>query len=81
VDFEDGMQLCAQCHGPQHRDYLRGAHGGMQGYWDSGRGPKVRNNCLHCHDPHAPKFPAMHPASGPNDRFLSPDSATRSKHE
>lgn len=81
VNFEDVMQLCAQCHGPQHRDYLRGAHGGMQGYWDPQKGPRLRNNCLHCHDPHAPKYPAMRPAKGPNDRFLSPGSATRTKHE
>lgn len=70
VAFEDTMQLCAQCHGPQFRDYSNGAHGGMNGYWDLKQGPRVRNNCVNCHDPHDPAFPSMHSAPPPRDRFL-----------
>jgi hypothetical protein len=71
VPYTEVMSLCAQCHGPQFRDYEHGAHGGMSGHWDLTRGGRERNNCIHCHDPHAPKYPTVAPTSGPNDRFLT----------
>jgi hypothetical protein len=71
LPFTEVMALCAQCHGPQFRDYEHGAHGGMTGHWDLSRGGRERNNCIHCHDPHAPKYPTVAPARGPNDRFLT----------
>jgi len=66
--YEEVMMLCAQCHGPQWRDYQRGAHGGMAGHWDLTRGPRTRNNCIDCHDPHVPAFPRMIPTFKPRDR-------------
>lgn len=73
VEFPNVMTLCAQCHGPQHRDYQRGSHGGMNGYWDLTKGPRTRNNCTTCHDPHAPAYPKMMPVFKPLDtRKLSP---------
>ncbi|MFW6053372.1 MAG: hypothetical protein ACOC9J_01025 [Persicimonas sp.] len=65
--FEDTRHLCAQCHGPQHRDYINGSHGGMNGYWDLNQGPRTRNDCVNCHDPHDPSFKPMMPAPGPRD--------------
>lgn len=73
LPFTDVMTLCGQCHGTQLRDYRHGAHGGMTGYWDLTRGPRERNNCTDCHDPHAPAFTGMIPAPGPRDRFLGND--------
>lgn len=70
VAFDDAISLCAQCHGPQKRDYDHGSHGGMRGHWDRQRGPRERNQCVHCHDPHAPAYVGMVPAPGPRDRFL-----------
>ena len=67
VPFAETMRLCAQCHGPQFRDYTHGSHGGMTGYWDLSRGPRERNNCIDCHDPHAPAYPQVHPVPGPRD--------------
>lgn len=72
VSFPEVMTLCRQCHGPQFRDYQHGAHGGMTGYWDLTKGPRTRNACTNCHDPHAPAFQAMLPAPGPIDRFAEP---------
>ncbi len=72
VEFPDVMTLCAQCHGPQYRDYTHGTHGGMTGFWDRTKGPRQRNNCVDCHDPHAPAFRGFQPAPGPRDRFLTP---------
>lgn len=72
VPYPEVMQLCAQCHGPQARDYEHGSHGGMNGYWDLSRGPRTRNNCIDCHDPHSPRYPLVMPMRGPNDRFLAP---------
>jgi hypothetical protein len=71
------MTVCGQCHGSQMRDYRRGAHGGMRGYWDLSRGPRQRNNCVDCHDPHAPAFVGGHPVSPPRDRFLEAPAPVR----
>jgi hypothetical protein len=77
VDFADVMTLCAQCHGPQYRDYQHGSHGGMNGYWDLSRGPRQRNNCIDCHDPHAPQFPRVQPAPGPQHPTLPTSSSSK----
>ncbi len=82
VEYAEVMTLCAQCHGPQTRDYHHGAHGGMNGYWDLSLGPRTRNNCVDCHAPHAPSFPAMQPTFKPRDRFLTADDEIGTKsHE
>ncbi len=75
LDYADTMSLCAQCHGPQFRDYSRGSHGGMTGFWDLSRGPRQRNHCVDCHDPHAPQFPTVLPAFPlPRDRGFHPSN-------
>jgi hypothetical protein len=79
VSFENAMQLCAQCHGPQTRDYKNGSHGGMTGYWDLSRGPRQRNACTVCHDAHAPAYPEMMPVFAPTD-IIPPESPHRSNH-
>jgi formate-dependent nitrite reductase cytochrome c552 subunit len=80
VSYPDVMTLCAQCHGPKFRDYQNGAHGGMAGHWDLTRGPRVRNNCVDCHDAHAPAFPRMQPSFKPVDRFLENPSHAGGEH-
>ena len=65
LEYADSMQLCAQCHGPQFRDYQNGSHGGMTGYWDLKQGPRERNHCTDCHDPHAPRYPLVMPVFPP----------------
>lgn len=79
VPLVDAMRLCAQCHGPQYRDYTRGSHGGMNGYWDLSRGPRLRNHCVDCHDPHSPAYPGFSPAPGPRDRGAAPHAAVGGK--
>ena len=79
VAFTESMSLCAQCHGTQFRDYQHGAHGGMTGHWDLKKGGRTRNHCLHCHDPHAPKYPTFMPVAAPHDRF--PPAAVGEFHE
>lgn len=68
LEFSETKQLCAQCHGPQHRDYLNGSHGGMNGYWDLNRGPRKRNTCTDCHAVHAPAYPKVMPVFPPKVR-------------
>lgn len=65
LPYERTMDLCAQCHGPQRRDYEHGAHGGMRGHWDLTRGGRTRNHCVDCHDPHAPAYPKLRPVFPP----------------
>lgn len=80
VEFVDVMTLCSQCHGTQRRDYDHGAHGGMNGYWDLTKGPRIRNNCVDCHAPHVPGFPKMQPTFKPHDRFLTPAESEADSH-
>lgn len=81
LEFPDALQLCAQCHGPQYRDYQHGSHGGMTGYWDLSRGPRDRNHCVDCHDPHAPAYARVRPAFAPApDRGHSPQTGTTGAH-
>ena len=65
LDFSQSLQLCAQCHGPQYRDYQNGSHGGMTGHWDLKQGPRERNHCTDCHDPHHPAYPKVMPVFPP----------------
>jgi len=81
IAFDEVLTLCAQCHGPQWRDYQHGAHGGMTGYWDLSRGPRERNHCVDCHDPHRPAIPRMRPDFKPRDRFLTSAEAEEMNHE
>jgi hypothetical protein len=81
VPMTDALRLCAQCHGPQYRDYRHGAHGGMRGYWDLSRGPRERNHCVSCHDPHAPAFGQFEPVAGPRDRFTVDAEPQGASHE
>jgi len=67
IRYRDTMRLCAQCHGPQYRDYQNGSHGGMTGYWDREQGERRRNHCIDCHDAHAPAYPRVQPAPPPLD--------------
>jgi len=81
LPFPEAMTLCAQCHGPQFRDYTHGSHGGMTGYWDLSRGPRQRNHCVDCHDPHAPQFPVVSPAFPlPADRGLKSRPSAPAPH-
>ncbi len=68
LPFTEVKQLCAQCHGTQARDFEHGAHGGMAGHWDLRAGPRTRNTCTDCHDPHAPAYPTVAPVFAPRDR-------------
>jgi formate-dependent nitrite reductase cytochrome c552 subunit len=79
VESVNVMQLCAQCHGPQMRDYENGVHGGMTGHWDRTRGPQQKLHCVDCHFAHQPKFPQMQPDFKPRDRFLSPSHQTQTE--
>lgn len=76
LPMTEAMTLCSQCHGPQARDYAHGSHGGMAGHWDLTRGPRVRNHCIDCHDPHAPAYPKFMPAPPPPD----PHAANQPAH-
>ena len=67
----DAIELCAQCHGPKYQDYIHGSHGGMNGYWDLSKGPRLRNHCVDCHDPHSPKFQPSRPVLEPIDRNVT----------
>ncbi len=71
LDTHDAIRLCAQCHGVQYDNYQHGAHGGMNGYWDLSRGPRVRNHCVDCHAPHAPAIKPVQPRPPPRDRFFN----------
>jgi hypothetical protein len=75
VQYADVMTLCSQCHAAQAASFAHGAHGGMNGFWDLSRGPQTKNNCIDCHDPHAPNYPKMIVGFKPRDRFLEGEAS------
>ena len=62
LGFNESYKLCGQCHGPKYRDWKLGIHGKRIGEWN---GEKQYLLCVHCHDPHSPKFKAMKPMPPP----------------
>lgn len=53
IAFEESYLLCGQCHGVIYQDWKSGIHGRRVGQWN---GEKLYMLCVHCHDPHNPKF-------------------------
>lgn len=62
VPFEESYQLCGQCHGEKYRDWRVGVHGRRVGQWN---GAKQYLLCVHCHNPHEPRFKALTPKPAP----------------
>lgn len=62
LDFKESYKLCGQCHGTKLRDWKVGVHGKRTGSWN---GKKEYLLCVHCHDPHTPKFKELTPEPPP----------------
>lgn len=62
IDFTESYRLCGQCHGDKLRDWKVGVHGKRTGNWN---GDKQYLLCVHCHNPHDPKFKALKPLPPP----------------
>lgn len=62
LDFKESYKLCGQCHGEKLRDWKVGVHGKRTGAWN---GKKQYYLCVHCHNPHSPKFKEMSPLPPP----------------
>lgn len=75
IPYARVVELCAKCHGPTYRDWMRGMHGRTDGYWDTSLGEARRLTCNSCHDPHDPRVPAMDPL-----RPLPGPRALRAEH-
>jgi hypothetical protein len=66
LKFEESTELCGSCHGPTYRDWDSGAHGRINGYWNTALGAAVKKDCVNCHNPHSPKFPGRKPLPPPH---------------
>jgi len=62
VSFEESYYLCGQCHGTIFRDWKAGIHGRRTGEWN---GVKTYRLCVHCHNPHQPRFQPIAPLPPP----------------
>lgn len=62
VDFKESYLLCGQCHGTNFRDWKAGVHGKRTGEWN---GKKLYRLCVHCHNPHQPRFKPLSPKPPP----------------
>jgi len=62
MKFEESYRLCGQCHGDKYRDWKAGVHGKRTGEWN---GEKQYLLCVHCHNPHSPKFKSIQPMPPP----------------
>lgn len=62
ISFGESYLLCGQCHGNIYRDWKAGIHGKRTGYFN---GKKTYLLCVHCHNPHDPKFKPIKPEPPP----------------
>ncbi len=62
IFFEKSYLLCGQCHGTIFRDWKAGIHGKRTGMWN---GKKQYRLCVHCHNPHQPKYKPIKPLPPP----------------
>jgi hypothetical protein len=62
VPFTESYRLCGQCHGDKYRDWRVGVHGKRTGSWN---GNKQYLLCVHCHNPHSPRFKPLAPLPPP----------------
>jgi hypothetical protein len=62
ISFEESYRLCGQCHGDKYRDWKVGVHGKRTGMWN---GEKQYLLCVHCHNPHDPRFKPLAPMPPP----------------
>lgn len=62
VSFKESYYLCGQCHGTIFRDWKAGVHGKRTGMWN---GKKQYRLCVHCHNPHQPRFKPIKPLPPP----------------
>ena len=62
VPFDESYRVCGQCHGEKYRDWRAGVHGRRVGQWN---GAKEYLLCVHCHNPHQPRFKALVPRPAP----------------
>ena len=62
LGFDESYKLCGQCHGPKYRDWKLGIHGKRTGQWN---GEKKYLLCVHCHNPHSPRFQSLEPLPPP----------------
>jgi hypothetical protein len=62
VPFDESYRLCGQCHGEKYRDWRAGVHGRRVGEWN---GAKKYLLCVHCHNPHEPRFKPIAPMPAP----------------
>jgi hypothetical protein len=74
VSFETSYNLCGQCHGTIFRDWKAGVHGKRTGFWN---GKKQYRLCVHCHNPHSPRFKPLEPLPPP----IRPDELKYTKSE
>jgi uncharacterized CHY-type Zn-finger protein len=79
LGFNESYRLCGQCHGPKYRDWRIGIHGKRTGEWD---GTKQYYLCVHCHDPHSPRFQSLEPMPPPRTpEKIMIDSTTNENQE
>lgn len=62
ISFEESYYLCGQCHGTIFRDWKAGIHGKRTGEWN---GKKTYRLCVHCHNPHQPRYRPITPKPPP----------------
>ncbi|MGZ9197202.1 MAG: cytochrome c3 family protein, partial [Candidatus Deferrimicrobiaceae bacterium] len=62
IGFDESFRLCGQCHGDKYRDWKVGVHGKRTGMW---KGEKQYLLCVHCHNPHDPRYKPIAPMPPP----------------
>ncbi len=68
LTFDESYKLCGQCHGPKLRDWKHGVHGRRTGSWN---GKKEYLLCVHCHNPHEPRYKKIKPEPVPQKKGVN----------
>lgn len=63
IPFNQSYRLCGQCHGNIYRDWKAGIHGKRIGHFSGGK--RTYLLCVHCHNPHDPRFKPLKPEPPP----------------
>ncbi len=69
IKFTESYKLCGQCHGDRYRDWRAGIHGKRTGEWN---GTRQYLLCVHCHNPHSPRYKPLAPLPPPLKPAPSP---------
>ena len=79
IGYDNVEILCSKCHGPTYRDWQKGIHGRVDGYWNKSKGTPIHRKCTECHNPHSPAFGQWPLMPGPHSLRVHAEDYERAR--